>query len=59
MDFIHRTRVTAFADDLQVLTGGKCALGAENYVNQDLKKTENWAKENKMILMKTSLKFYW
>jgi hypothetical protein len=31
-----------------VLTRGKCALGAENCANQDLKKIENWARENKM-----------
>ena len=48
MDFSHRTRVIAFADDLLVLTQGKSALDAENYANQDLKKTENWASENKI-----------
>jgi len=47
-DFIHRTRVIAFADDLLVLTQGKCTLDAENYANQDLQKTENWTRENKM-----------
>jgi hypothetical protein len=31
-----------------VLTRGKCAIDAENYANQDLKKIENWAMENKM-----------
>ena len=41
LNFTHRTRVFAFADDLMVLTRGK-------YANQDLKKMENWAKENKM-----------
>ena len=48
MDFTHRTRVIAFADDLLALTQGKCALDTENYANQDLKKIENWARENKM-----------
>jgi len=38
MNFSHRTRVIAFADDLLVLTRGKSALDAENYANQDLKK---------------------
>jgi len=47
MDFTHRTRVIAFADDLLVLTRGKCTLDAENYANQDLQKIENWAMENK------------
>jgi len=48
VDFTHRTRVIAFADDLLVLTRGKCTLDAENYANHDLQKTENWARENKM-----------
>ena len=48
MEFSHRTRVIAFADDLLVLTRGKSALDAENYANHDLKKIENWARENKM-----------
>jgi len=48
MDFSHHTRVIAFADDLLVLTRGKSALDAENYANQDLKKIENWVRENKM-----------
>jgi hypothetical protein len=41
MDFTHRTRVIALADDLLVQTRGKYALDAENYANQDLKKIEN------------------
>jgi len=48
MDFTHRTRLFAFAGDLLVLTRGKCALDAENYANNDLKKIENWDRENKM-----------
>ena len=48
MDLSHRTRVIAFADDLLVLTRVQSALDAENYANQDLKKIEKWAKENKM-----------
>jgi len=48
MDFSHRTRVNAFADDLLVLIRGKPSLYAENYAKQDLKKIENWARENKM-----------
>jgi len=49
MDFTRRIRVNAIANDLLVLTRGKCALDAGNYAEQDLKKIENWAKENKMI----------
>ena len=38
----------AFADDLIVLTRGACKIETENYVNQDLKKIERWATENKI-----------
>ena len=48
MDFTLRTRVIAFADDLLVLTRGKCTFDAVNYANQDLQKIEIWARENKM-----------
>ena len=48
MEFSHRTREIAFADDLLVLTQGKNALDAENYANHDLKEIEYWARENKM-----------
>ena len=48
MDVCHRTRLIAFADDLLVLIRGKSVLDAENYAKQDLKKIENWARENKM-----------
>lgn len=48
LDFTHRTRVIAFADDLMVLTQGKTTTDAENYANLDLKKIEKWARENKM-----------
>ena len=48
MDFTHRTSVTAFADDLLVLTRGKCALDAEKCANRDLKETEHLARENKV-----------
>jgi ribonuclease HI len=48
MEFTHHTRVIAFANDLMVLTRDKSALEAENYANQDLKRIENWARNNKM-----------
>ena len=44
MEFSHLIRVIAFADDLLVVSRGKCALDAENCANQDLKKIENWAR---------------
>ena len=48
IDFTHHTRVIAFADDLLVLTRGKCVMEAENYASQDLQKIESWARVNKM-----------
>jgi hypothetical protein len=48
MVFTHPTRIIAFADDLLVLIRGKWALDSENHANQELKKIENWARENKM-----------
>jgi len=40
--------VTTFADDLIVLTRGACKMETENYANQDLKKIERWATDNKV-----------
>jgi len=40
--------VLAFTDDLIVLTSGECKNGTENYANQDLKKIERWATNNKI-----------
>jgi len=48
MDFSYCTRAIAFAKDLMVITRRKSALDVENYANQDLKKIENWVRENKM-----------
>jgi hypothetical protein len=40
--------VIAFTDDLIVLTRGACETETENYANQDLKKIERWATDNKI-----------
>jgi len=56
LDFTHRTRVIAFADDLMALTRGKCTLDAENYANQDLNKIEEWARDNKLQFNETKSK---
>ena len=48
INFTHRTEVIAFADDFLILTKGSSALEAENYANQDIKKIELWAKDNKI-----------
>jgi hypothetical protein len=48
--------VIAFADDLIVLTRGACKMETENYMNQDLKKTERWATNNNITTK--NLRFY-
>ena len=48
LNFSSRTKVIALADDLIVLTRGTSTIEAENYANQNLKKTERWATDNKM-----------
>ena len=48
LKFSSRTKVIAFADDLIVLTKGTCKMETENYANQDLKKIERWATDNKI-----------
>jgi hypothetical protein len=48
LKFNSRTKVIAFVDDLIVLTRGACKMGTENYTNQDLKKIERWATDNKI-----------
>jgi len=47
LKFNSRTKVIAFAD-LVVLTRGACKMETENYSNQDLKKIERWATDNKI-----------
>ena len=48
LKFNSRTKVIAFVDDLIVLTREACKIERENYVNQDLKKIERWATDNKI-----------
>lgn len=49
VNYTQKTKVIAFADDLLVMTHGTNLKEAENYANLDLKKIENWAKNNKLI----------
>ena len=46
--YSSHTQLTAFADDLAVLTYGKTLSEAEAYANSDLAIIENWAWKNKM-----------
>jgi len=48
LQFNSQTKVIAFADDLIVLTRGACKMETENYANQDLRKIERWATDNKI-----------
>lgn len=48
LQFTQRTEVIAFADDILIMTKGKSKLDVGNYCNQDLKKIELWANENKI-----------
>jgi len=47
LKFSSRTKVIAFADDLIILTREACKNETEHYANQDLKKIERWATNNK------------
>ena len=48
LKFNSRTKVIAFADELVVLTRGASKMETENYSNQDLKKIERCATDNKI-----------
>ena len=41
-----------------VLTRGTCKIKRENYVNQDLKKIERWATDNKIEFNDKNQRFY-
>ena len=49
LKFSSRTKVIAFADDLIILTRGTSTKEADNYANQELKKIERWATDNKIV----------
>jgi hypothetical protein len=43
----HSTAIV-FADDLIILTRGESVAEAENYMNLEMKKTLDWAQNNKL-----------
>jgi len=49
--------VIAITDDLVVLTRGACKMETENYSNQDLKKIERCATDNKIEFNDKNLRF--
>ena len=58
LKFNSRNKVIAFADDLIVLTRGACKIETENYANQDLKRIERWATDNKIEFNDKNRRFY-
>jgi len=48
LDFTSHSKVTAFADDLIILTKEETNVEAENYLNLELRKISDWAQNNKL-----------
>ena len=48
LNFTHRTKKIAFADDLILAIRGRTVSEAENVVNIELTKTAAWARDNKI-----------
>ena len=48
MQFMARTKVVAYADDLLIATRGDSVRAVENYANIELSKIEGWSRRNKI-----------
>jgi len=48
MELSSHSKAIAFADDLIILTRGETIAEAENYINIELRKIQDWAQNNKM-----------
>ena len=48
LELTSRSKAIAFADDLIILTRGETVAEAENYMNLELRKIEDWAQNNKL-----------
>ena len=48
LELTSRSKAIAFADDLIILTRGKTVEEAENYMNLELRKIQEWAQNNKI-----------
>ena len=48
MEIISTSKAITFADDLIILTRGETVAEAENYLNLELRKIQEWAQNNKM-----------
>jgi hypothetical protein len=48
LNFMDRTKVVAYADDLLVETKGDSVRAVENYANIELGKIDGWSRRNKI-----------
>ena len=48
LNYTHRTKVIAFADDLVIITRGKTTREIENTTNIEMSKISLWAKDNRI-----------
>jgi len=48
INFMERTKVVAYADDLLVATKGDSVRAVENYTNVELGKIDRWSRKNKI-----------
>jgi hypothetical protein len=48
LEHTSRSKAIAFADDLIILTRGETEAEAENYMNMELTKIQDWAQNNKL-----------
>ena len=48
LEYTKNTKVTAYADDLMILTKGKTQVEIENYANIETQKVARWARDNKI-----------
>jgi hypothetical protein len=48
LNFMERTKVVAYADDLLVATKGDSVRAVENYANVELGKIDGWSRRNKI-----------
>jgi hypothetical protein len=48
LELTSNSIATAFADDLIILTRGETVVEAENYMNLEMRKIQDWAQNNKL-----------
>ena len=56
MEITSHSKAIAFADDLIILTRGETVAEAENYMNIELSKIEEWAQNSKLKFNNTKSK---